>query len=250
MAEAQESETAVEEVVQKEEVELQQDAVAAENIEHVDRSWIYYPPRKDAEDRHLSFSWCQSWLRISREIVILTRIFQHPQGETWLNREAAQEASCFYSLQWWFGAVLPVCEHADPLWASYDLIHSNKLAARRHPVMMSCPAPDLYLPFHPYRPCYVSSTVQGWTNKTRCCLRGVAGRAAKNMSPMLWVATHMFGSIFTYTNLIDVSKFFGEQIWPTAALDAEPHKCSGCKWNKMDILVQCYSNAIAIYSYL
>ena len=63
MAEAQESETAVEEVAQKaqkEEVELQQDAVAAENVEHVDRSWIYYPPRKDAEDRDLSFSWCQS----------------------------------------------------------------------------------------------------------------------------------------------------------------------------------------------
>lgn len=53
VAEAQESETAVEEVAQKaqkEEVELQQDAVAAENVEHVDRSWIYYPPRKDAEE--------------------------------------------------------------------------------------------------------------------------------------------------------------------------------------------------------
>eukprot|EP00435_Cladocopium_sp_Y103_P027281 s1861_g6.t1 len=49
---AQESETAVEQVAQKEEVELQQDAVAseAENVENVDRSWIYYPPRKDAEE--------------------------------------------------------------------------------------------------------------------------------------------------------------------------------------------------------
>ena len=55
VVEAQESETAAEPVTPKEEVELQQDAVAeAENVEDVDRSWIY-PPRKDAEDRHLEF---------------------------------------------------------------------------------------------------------------------------------------------------------------------------------------------------
>ena len=69
VAENQESETTVEQVAQKEEkeeVELQQDAVVSEpeNVETVDstvdRSWIYYPPRKDAEDRHLNFHWWRS----------------------------------------------------------------------------------------------------------------------------------------------------------------------------------------------